>query len=340
MKTAPAAPTSPAAAPPAPAGTAGQWLAYLAVRMAAEALTRLPLGAATALAKTLARAWHFLDRRHRLRMEGALIRSLEVDAREAKRIARGVYPHFAAALVDFLRFPRMAPEEREACIAFDAQEVARLAELIRVRGAVFVTGHLGLWELGGAWAAWRGWIRAAIARPLKNPWLNAWVRRLREGLGQTIWDRGGALRLALRTLRRGECFALVADQDGGSGGAPVPFFGQASSTMAAAADLAVAGRAPVIVAAALREGPLRYRMVFTEPFAPDPDASDRTAERLRLLGEMNRRLEDLIRQAPEQWIWHHRRWRTAERWASGELAPPPGFRPAGAPESGAPRRRP
>ena len=62
---------------------------------------------------------------------------------------------------------------------------------------------------------------------------------------------------------------------------------------------------------------MRYRAVVTEPFGPDPDAPDQAAERLRLLAEMNRRIEDLIRLAPEQWCWTHRRWKTAEKWAAG-----------------------
>jgi len=252
-------------------------------------------------------------------MEDALTRSLGLDAGAARTVAAGVYPHFAAALVEFLRMSRLPRAAQEACVRYDVEMVDRLTGLIQERGALLVTGHIGLWELAGAWSAWRGWRRVAIARPFANPLMDAWVRRLREGFGQEIRSRSEALLLALRALRRGEGFGMLADHDGGASGAPVPFFGRMASTIPTAADLALSTGVPIIVFALLREGPLRYRAVITEPFAPDPDAPDPATERLRLLAEMNRRLEDLIRLAPEQWVWSHRRWKTAEKWAAGSV---------------------
>ena len=296
--------------------TAGQWLVYAAARIAVWLLAVLPLRWVIATMRGGARLWHVLDRRHRKRMEDALTRSLGLDTGAARAVAAGVYPHFAAALVEFLRLSRLPLAAQEACVRYDVELVDRLTGLIRERGALFVTGHIGLWELTGAWLAWRGWSRKAIARSFANPLIDAWVRRLREGFGQEIRNRNGGLLFALRALRRGEGFGMVTDRDGGASGVPVPFFGQMASTIPTAADLALASGVPIIVLALLREGPLRYRAVITEPFEPDPKAPDPAVERLRLLAEMNRRFEYLIRLAPEQWIWSHRRWQTAEKWAA------------------------
>ena len=283
---------------------------YAFVRSLAACLGALPLGAAGALGRGIAAAFHAADRRHRDRCVDAIRQGLDVDEADARRTARAMYRHLGLMLADFPRLQRMTPETAEAWVEWgDAPDVARRL-LDEGRGLVYVTGHISNWEAcGSAWAA-KGLVRGAIARPLDNPHLDRWVRGVREASGQAIWDKFGALREALRTLRDGGALGVLMDQDGGKDGVfATTFFGRPCSTWPTVADLAIRTGAPIFVACIHRTAPMRFRVAYARPFRADPDAPA-AAERVRLLQRCNDDLEMLIRQQPEQWLWLHRRWKT------------------------------
>ena len=76
--------------------------------------------------------------------------------------------------------------------------------------------------------------------------------------------------------------------------------------------------AAIIPGFALRTGPgFRYRTWFEPPLDVQYDVGDdeeaRAAEVLRVTTELNARLEAAVRQAPEQWLWLHRRWKPKSR---------------------------
>ena len=117
---------APAAPLPRSQATARQWLVYAAIRIAVWPLAVLPLSWVIAAVRGLARLWHVLDRRHRKRMEDALARSLGLDAGAARDVAARVYPHFAAALVEFLRLSRLPRASQEACVRYDIELADRI----------------------------------------------------------------------------------------------------------------------------------------------------------------------------------------------------------------------
>jgi KDO2-lipid IV(A) lauroyltransferase len=95
------------------------------------------------------------------------------------------------------------------------------------RGVVFVTGHLGNWELAGAYVAARGVPLDVVARQQENPLFDRFLTRTRERLGmRVVWD-GDAVRRAPRALREGRGVAFLVDQ-GAAGLASTwaPFFGR------------------------------------------------------------------------------------------------------------------
>jgi len=295
-----------------PTVTFAQRLVYWALRMVAFALNCLPLRIALAFASIIGRIWFLIDRKHRRRMVVDIARSLSLSEAEAYAIAKRVHAHFGMAAIEFLRFDKMKPEELYARVEYDRDQIEMYMKTIKERGAIYITGHIGSWELAGGWTVHQGWMRGAIARPLKNPLLNQWLRQKREALGMEIWDQEGAILRAMKIVKGKEAFAMLADQDGGGKGIIVPFFGRLASTMSMGCDLAMRCNAPMFVGAVLREGPMRYRLVIEDMLEPNPEA-DPKEERIRLATEMNRCLEAFIRKAPEQWIWFHHRWRTVER---------------------------
>ena len=141
---------------------------------------------------------------------------------------------------------------------------------------------------------------------------------LRGEGGQNIVMKHGAVRGLLRVLRKGGVAAIQVDQDARGHGVFVPYFGAPASTVPTPAQLAFRTGAAIIPAFSLRTGPgFRYRLWFEEPIVADKDA-DGDEETIRIMTELNRRLEMAVRQDPAQWLWLHRRWKsTPERYGGG-----------------------
>jgi KDO2-lipid IV(A) lauroyltransferase len=306
------------------------WPQYAAARSIAAALHALPLGAAVAAGRLLARTLYHADRRHRERCVEAIEASLDRPAAEAVGLARRMYEHLGTMLAEFPRLPRLRGAGLDACVDWGEVPQRAQALLAAGRGAIYVSGHIGNWEAGGAAFAARGLSVGAIARPLDNRFLDRWVRSVRQTNGQVIWDKWGALRSALRTLKEGRGFGILMDQDGGKDGVPTTFFGRPCSTWPTAAELARRTGAPLVAAALQRTAPMRFEAVMGEPFHARPDAEP-AAETARLLQRCNDELEALIRRRPEQWLWLHRRWKTRQADLTlvkrGEAAPVAGATP-------------
>ena len=102
----------------------------------------------------------------------------------------------------------------------------------------------------------------------------------------------------------------VVDQNQRLRGVFAPFFGRIASCERAAVSLALRRGYPIVVGAALRRGcGFRFDLVAAEPFSPQK-TGDKQRDLLQAVSEVNRRLEQLIRRAPEQYLWIHDRYRT------------------------------
>lgn len=193
--------------------------------------------------------------------------------------------------------------------------------LLSGRRCVMVTGHCGNWELLAYLIAAVGFPMHAVYRPLDSPALDSWVRSTRERRGITLLDKFGAAHRINNVLESGNPLAFVADQNAGDRGLFVPYFGRLASSYKAIGLLAIKHDAPVVCAAARRllgpeawrhGGGFRYRMEVTDVIEPDawkgqPDPLFYVTARYR------RALEQMVRKAPEQYLWMHRMWKSRPR---------------------------
>lgn len=181
------------------------------------------------------------------------------------------------------------------------------------RGVVVLSGHLGCWELHGAWLA-----RALAERggpPLhvvtgtvRNPAVDRWLSRRRERLGLRLLRREDGAAPVLACLRGGGVVAVLIDQNTGVDSAPVPFLGRPAPTPTAPARLALATGSAVLVTALARRADGRGHEAWHAP-AWQPDATlPREAQALACLAWANGHLGERIRRNPAEWVWYHRRW--------------------------------
>jgi len=229
---------------------------------------------------------------------------------EAGRAVRAVFASLGRSLAEGIRFSALPGRADGSWRAlYDAEDPALEARILAdPRPKVFVTGHLGSWEVAMQMLdlalEGRG---AAVARSVDNPFLDALLRRVRRGDGALI-EKRGAIVPALAALRSGTSVAVLLDENGGRSG-PFPlFFGRPASTRKTAALLSARTGAPIVVGAAVRRGGrFLFRLAFFEPpgnGVPTPSDVLETTERIVRVWEA------WVREDPLQWRWIHWRWKT------------------------------
>lgn len=176
-------------------------------------------------------------------------------------------------------------------------------------GCIFVTPHIGNWELLPRVSSFVGIPLAVVARPLDNEYLEKLILRNRIGGGQILIPKKNALFTLQKTLQKGTSIGMLPDQSTMKG-IVVDFFGRPATTTPIPAILAITFHRPVVVVAACRkEESGQYDGFVSDPIWPG-EFSNEKDEIYRITKEMTRSMEEIIRKYPEQYLWMHNRWKT------------------------------
>ncbi len=274
----------------------------------------LPYGVSLAAGRALGRAIGWLDRRHTALARAQLAEAFGEGSRES-RLAPEVYAHVGMCVAEMARVEGRARRgEIAAWVRIEGMEHVKAA-LEKGRGLAIVSGHLGNWELGAVAMAAAGIPLSIVARPLDNTRLDGILVRIRQAGGSEVIGKRNALRATREILARGRGMAILIDQDAREHGVFVPFFGREASTIPSIAAISLRAGAPLVVTA-MRRSPdhLTHTLTFEPVEVPDPAIpQDRTEDARRLTALLTAKLEARIRQAPAQWLWMHRRWKTRPR---------------------------
>jgi len=240
---------------------------------------------------------------------------------EIERIARASYAHLGRTSVETAILPSYSPAQ--IIDLFESVTGWGLVEesLALGKGLIVVTGHLGNWELGGAYLAARGLPIDAIARHMANPLFDRYLTSTRQRIGMTVVHDEAAVRRVPRSLRSGRSVAFLVDQGAvGLASTWVPFFGRLAKTPRGPAVFALRLGTPVVFGVALRQPSGRYHLTF-EPIEVT-ETDDREADVDRIVADYTAALERWVRRAPEQYFWHHRRWKHQRPGTPKELGDP------------------
>jgi KDO2-lipid IV(A) lauroyltransferase len=285
---------------------------YCVARAAVFSLEWAPAGLAYALGRVYARLLDIaiprLGRVARRNLEAAYP-ELEPARREA--IVDGVFRSIARVLVTFARFPRIHRGNLDGWIRLEGGEYFQKA-LEAGRGVLFATAHLGNWELSAFAHAMLAAPMSVVVRPLDNPLLDRLVERRRALSGNRAIGKKDFARSILKALAANRAVGILIDQNALPGdGVFVPFFGMPACASTGFAKLAAHSGATVIPGFALWcERERRFVLRFYPPVPMSGDAARDTAA-------LQAKLEEVIRQYPDQWLWIHRRWKTRPEGEAG-----------------------
>jgi KDO2-lipid IV(A) lauroyltransferase len=278
---------------------------YWMARAVVESLARAPLPLANGLARGYTRLLDLaIPRLRRVAMDNLAMALPELSQSEHKQIADGVFRSIARMLVSFARFPQIDKRNVGEWIRYEGLEHYEAA-LKHGRGILFATAHLGNWELS---AFAHGLMTApmhVVVRPLDNPKIDQLVEQRRALSGNRAIGKRDYARGILKALHENQAVGILVDQNSSlDEGTFVDFFGVPACAGIGFAKLAAHSGATVIPGFALWSAEERRYVLRFYPPVPvtgDPDYDTR---------ELHRRLEAVIREYPDQWLWIHRRWKT------------------------------
>jgi len=287
-------------------------LQYAALRTLYFIFAFLPLGFTYSLAKGLGSfVFHVIGFRKQVVLDNlhTAFGNEKTDT-EIAELAHQTYQNIAMSFIELMVSQKLVISVLQMIELQHVEVVHRL--LKKGHGLIMVSAHLGNWELQGAAAA------AIIKSPVtvaatkqSNPYINRFINRQRNDLGMQVAGSKGARKLLLRALKNHQAIGLVADQNAGRDAVFVDFFGKLAATQPGPAQLALKYRAPIVVGAAVRTAPGKFKILHQEVEIEDDDTVESLTQRHVKI------LEGFIRRYPEQYFWLHRRWK---RRPEGELS--------------------
>ena len=288
-----------------------EWIEYAAVWVILKGLGVLPRPLARSFASGMMRFFYALLPR--------LKKTAEINLRIAfpdwsddrrKKVIRGMLRNLGWMAAEFVRLPKYSKENIEETVALDGHENF-LEGQRRGKGVLYLTGHIGAWELSSFAHALYGFPLHYMARRIDNPRIDALVNSYRCLPGNRPIFKNESARVMLKVLKDAGTIGILVDQNTMPGEAVfVDFFGKQASTTTGIARVALHTDAAVVPGYAVWDESLgKYRLRFEPPIE-----LIRTGDMERDVVENTQRftkvIEDIIRKYPDQWVWVHRRWNT------------------------------
>lgn len=233
---------------------------------------------------------------------------------EIKRIARASCKSFFLTCFETVKFqPFFRTEDAREALREHSEELEALFQKAKKvhgesGGCIFVTPHIGNWEFLPHVSSIVGIPLVVVVQPIRNVYLERLIYSRRTDSGQVIIPKRNALFTLQKTLQQQKSIGMLPDQSIRQG-ILVNFFGRKASTTPVPAILAIFYQRPIVVVACCRKrNGYDFEGVVSDPLWPGEFKSEKE-EIFRLTEEMNKGMETIIRQYPEQYFWVHNRWK-------------------------------
>ncbi len=254
--------------------------------------------------------YHCLHYRRKVVMTNLRNSFPEKSDAERAAICRNFYRTLSEIIVDTVNMARMSPEKARSVIQVDRLE--EHIEAVHGRDWIALMAHFGCWEYGSYWGLYeRSQMLVAVYHPLHSKVVEAFYRRLRNYENSMTVAMHESLRFYMRHREKGIdgkslVMGLIADQN------PPQrpdshwfrFLNQDTIFFDGGERLAMRCHLPVYFVRMERVQRGKYRMAFERIY----DGVEEVAPN-EITGRYVRKLEQMIREHPELWMWSHRRWK-------------------------------
>jgi KDO2-lipid IV(A) lauroyltransferase len=228
---------------------------------------------------------------------------------DIRRLARKNFVMLATNAGEILRATRVRTlsdlDEIMITHGFENFEAARA----KGRGVIFLTCHIGPFDLQVTNLALRGVALFVIGTRLKDQLLSSLLWKQRNALGAVAVERGKETFRLLKALKSGQSVGILIDQDTRVKSRFVEFFGRPASTPVGAALLAMKTGASV-VPSYIHLAPDQLQHMHLFPEIETVSTGDEEADMITNTQRYTKFIEDRIREHPDQWVWLHQRWKT------------------------------
>jgi KDO2-lipid IV(A) lauroyltransferase len=295
---------------------------YFLTRWAALFIEALPAEIAWLIGRTIGWLTYVFDIRHR-RVGARNLKRVypELTLGQIRQHLRRVYGHLGKVMVEMIRTPRTFRQCRDRPIRNGSTlRINRYLTLLnpdrveRVcrngRGVIFVTAHLGNWELTGMAMALLGLPLYSVARTMDNPLLDRYITRLRTVRGQKILNKHGSIREALSLLGSAQRLGIIVDQNAPVDNVFVDFLGEKAAVARGVASLAVKTGCAILPGFSYRVNESGRHVVVAGDPIEVPQEGGREDKIMQMTRDYTAVIEGWIREHPEQWLWIHNRWKT------------------------------
>jgi KDO2-lipid IV(A) lauroyltransferase len=288
-----------------------EWFEFAAVWIVLTTLGALPRGLARWLAAAVAFAWYaMLPKLRRTAEFNFRLAFPEGDAARRNAVIRGMVRNLGWMAAEFARFPKYTRENIEQVVILEGHENF-LNGQHRGKGVLYLTGHIGAWELSSFAHALYGYPLHYMARPLDNARVDALVNRYRCLSGNEPIFKNESARALLKILKEAGTVGILADQNTmPEEGVFVDFFGKSACTTTGIARVALHTEAAVVPGYAYWDARIgKYKLRF-EPAVELIRTGDIERDVFVNTQKFAKVIEGIIRKHPEQWVWVHARWKT------------------------------
>jgi len=249
-------------------------------------------------------------RLRRVGMKNLALAFPEKSRRERAKILRGVFVSLGRQLAEVCLFPKYTRGNVGQVVVYEGFENYERA-FAQGKGVLFLTGHLGGWELSAFTHSLHGhWINV-VARPMDNVYLDRMIRSYRTMHGNKVVDKDDFVRGLFSAMKAGETVGILMDTNmTPPQGVFVDFFGIPACTASGLARIALRTDAVVIPGFTVWDPVLRKYKLRFEPAVNLIRTDDNEADAVANTQLFTKIIEDYVREYPDQWLWVHRRWKT------------------------------
>jgi KDO2-lipid IV(A) lauroyltransferase len=234
----------------------------------------------------------------------------EMSQPDRRRIVRGEFISLGRQLAEVCLFPRYTTENVSRTVVYEGFENFERA-YARGKGVLFLTGHIGAWELSAFAHSFQGHPLSIVMRSLDNPYVDALIQRYRTMHGNRTVDKDNFVRGLLSAMKAGETVGILMDTNmTPPQGVFVDFFGIPACTASGLARIALRTDAAVVPGFTVWDKTLRKYVLHFEPPVALIRTADNESDIIANTAKFTKVLENIIRQYPDQWLWVHRRWKT------------------------------